>query len=258
MNKACRAYSDPLFLSDYFMGAGHSAAIHNGTVTFVQRHGQVYACTCRHVMDAVHQPGVVEGRRPTATLMYGQTRQNLAFWTAEGLRLAPRSPEDRGANHHADVAIVALSHTWDLLVRHKPKVAIDLDKWEPPPWEEVKFCCAAGYPDEHKWDDGNTTVSSPMPLVVAELTSALSNGSREFTLNSTFDKPHGWYLSGMSGGPILATWRDRFTPIGLIFEGEPSSASSSSAWADPSSVLIRGLLLTPERFDAWLETLPAT
>ncbi len=28
-NKACRAYSDPLFLTDYFMEAGYTAAVHN-------------------------------------------------------------------------------------------------------------------------------------------------------------------------------------------------------------------------------------
>ncbi len=254
-NKACRAYSDPLFLTDYFMEAGHTAAVHNGTVTFVRRHGQVYACTCRHVMDAVHQSGVVTGSHPTAALMYGRVRQNLSFWTVEGLRLGSRSPEGVGSDYQADVAIVWLGHTWDLLIKHKPKVAIDLDKWEPPPWNEVHMCCAAGYQDEHKSSDGRT-VSSPMPLFHVKLASEITSGTREFTLNSTLAAPHGSYLSGMSGGPILAAWRDRFTPIGLIFEGEPSSAASSSLWAGPNDVLIRGLLLTPERFDTWLSALP--
>ena len=249
-NKACRAYSDPLFLQDHFLFDGHHDKTPNATATFVRYRGRVYACTCRHVSEALTEPGLVKGDHPTAALMFGKAVLNLSMFTAEGLRSVLRSPTG-DIEHHTDVAIAGLGHTWDLLCERKPKVAIDLDQWEPPPWGEVQFCHAAGYADEHKsMQDDNVT--APMPLVTAEVTSKLSDDCREFTLSSSLTEPHGMYFSGLSGGPVLAAWGDRFTPIGLVFEGYPSKPGVASFWAGPNDILIRGVILTPTRFAAWL------
>jgi hypothetical protein len=250
-HKACRAYSDPLFLQDHFLSTGHNETIHNGTATFVNYRGHVYGCTCQHVSDAVDDPAITAGPHPTAALMVDRVVLNLSFWTAEGLRTALRTVTPGQGQHQVDVAIVELGHTWDMIREKKQKIAINLDEWEPPPWDDAHLCHAAGYPDEHKSADG-AILSAPMTLVTAELSSKLSDSSREFTLSSQLDKPHNFFFSGISGGPILATWGDRFSPIGLVFEGEPSSRTATSGWAGPNDILIRGILLTPQRIEEWL------
>ena len=215
-HKACRAYSDPLFLQDHFLSTGHNENTHNGTATFVAYQGQVYACTCRHVADAAQDPAVNVSPHPTAALVFNRSILNLSFWTAEGLRPALRPVLHNHGQHQLDVAIAALGHTWEFLQKYKQKVAINLDEWEPPPWDKVKLCLAAGYPDEHKSADGSI-LSSPMALVSAEVASNLSSDSTEFTLYSSLEEPHGYLFSGISGGPILAAWGERFSPNRLGF-----------------------------------------
>ena len=185
-------------------------------------------------------------------LMVGRVVINLSFFTADGLRSALRGPTvDDG--YEIDVCICEIDSHWELLQAHKDKEAIDLDEWTEPPWQETRMCAAVGYADEHKTTQGGQ-VATPMPVVIAELQSKLSAEAREFTLSSTLDEPHGMHFSGMSGGPIIGLWGEAdYKPIGLIFEGYPSSGDApASELVGPNDILVRGLLLTPERFNSWL------
>lgn len=252
-HRACRAYSDPIFLQDYLLSHGHTEETTNATATFVRFRGRVYACTCRHVRDAIGDPAVVQGAHPGAALMAGRIVFNLSFHSAEGLTTSLRAPGEGG--HQADVCVAPLpEHNWLYLVEKKGKAAIDLDRWEAPPWDRVGDCFAAGYPTHHKAADGEF-VSITMLGLGAAIASKLSPECREFTLSSALDAPHGYFFSGCSGGPILALWDGRFRPVGLITEGAPSAPDKPSAWAGPNDIFVRGLLLTPERFAEWLERL---
>lgn len=259
MSRLCRRYTDPLFLQDHFLGSGHDHGTHNGTSTFVKYRGHHYVCTCRHVADSLGDKAIVgtETKHPTAALMVGRVVINLSFFTEDGLQSALRAPSVDN-EYKIDVCIAVIESHWKFLQERKEKVAIDLDQWIEPPWQEIGMCAAAGYADEHKTTQGDH-VSTPMPLVTAELQSRLSADAREFTLNSTLKEPHGIYFSGMSGGPILGMYGEgAYTPIGLIFEGYPSSKDApQSIFAGPNDLFVRGLLLTPERFGEWLRALSA-
>lgn len=105
-------------------------------------------------------------------------------------------------------------------------------------------------------------------VVVAEVASQLGRTEHSITLSSTLDKPHGYYFSGMSGGPVYAvegpqqrTVEDGdLLPVGLIFEGFPSSGrpesqgtrDAASAFLTDNDLFFRALTLTPEYFDEWL------
>jgi len=258
LSRQCRSYTDPLFLQDHFLGSGHDDGTHNGTATFIKFGGHHYVCTCQHVAESLSDDTIVgpETRHPTAALMVGKSVINLSFFTEEGIQPALRAPSDE-EEYKTDVCIAGIDSHWEFLQTHKDKEAIDLDSWIEPPWHEIRMCAAAGYADEHKTalDD---QVSTPMPLVTAELQSELSADTREFTLRSSLEQPHGMYFSGMSGGPIIGVWGDRdYTMIGLIFEGFPSSRTAPpSMFAGPCDLFVRGLLLTPERFGGWLRAMP--
>ena len=136
----------------------------------------------------------------------------------------------------------------------------------------MKYCLAAGYPDEHKGkvlSEGGEKVGNQLVVVVAEVSSRLARSERLIALSSTLDKAHCYYFSGMSGGPVYAVEGheqrevedEELFPIGIIFQGYPSSGrldvqsgtDAASAFLTDKDLFFRALMLTPELFDEWLQ-----
>lgn len=206
---------------------------------------------------------------PTIALQIDRTILNLSYFTAEGLALGISTPNAETKSEEIDVAIAPLDGSyWGLLTNHKNKLAIDLDAWREPSWTSVKYCLAAGYPDEHKQKTGEK-IANQFVVVVAEIASRLARTERLIALSSTLDQPHGYYFSGMSGGPVYAAegheqrevQDEELFPIGIIFEGFPSSGRAdmqgsrdfASAFLTDRDLFFRALMLTPENFDEWLQ-----
>ena len=229
------------------MTTGHNAQQSNGTVTFLKYKNLIFACTCRHVVDEVNGNLVL-------AVMVDRMVQNFASIGPDGVVSSFR----RVLDPTVDIAISPVPvGAWQFLTKNKAKRAIDLDAFTSPPWDRIKVCHAAGYPCEHKVESGNV-VQAPMSRVVAELRSTLTERPKEFTLHSTLGQPHGFFFSGMSGGPILGENDKRdLVPVGIIFEGAPSSKNNPepSIFAGPNDLMIRGYVLTPEIFDHWLRQL---
>lgn len=268
-----RRHTDPAWLQDHFLGTGHDEKTRSATFTFVKRRGRHYAVTCRHIKDAVTDPKMVPGaRNPTVALHLDRAVLNLSYFTARGLALGVRTPHAEDKKEEIDVAIAPLDGSyWQLLSGKKNKIAIDLDDWREPDWPTVKWCLAAGYPDEHKKaviEEGTDKVANQLVTVVAEVSSRLGRAERLIALSSTLAEPHGYYFSGMSGGPLYAiegpqertAEDDELLPVGLIFEGFPSSGKPAatggrdvtSAFLTDNDLFFRALTLTPEFFDEWL------
>jgi hypothetical protein len=269
-----RRHTDPAWLQDHFLGTGHDETARSATFTFIRRRGRHYAVTCRHIMEAVADPKMVPAaKNPTLALHVDRAVLNLSCFTAKGLALAVHAPRAETKHEEVDVAIAPLTGGyWDLLTKHKDKVPIDLDAWREPDWSSVKYCLAVGYPDERKKnvaaDDGQK-VANQLTTAVAEVSSRLGRFERLIALSSTLEKPHGFYFSGMSGGPVYAVEGheqrkvedDELFPIGIIFEGFPSSGrADTQGGKDPASAFLtdrdlffRALTLTPEFFDEWLQ-----
>jgi hypothetical protein len=80
--------------------------------------------------------------------------------------------------------------------------------------------------------------------------------------------PHGYFFSGMSGGPIYAVEEydprevedEELFPIGIIFGGYPASGEADTHGADlresafltSRDLFVQAYVLTPEIFDEWL------
>jgi hypothetical protein len=268
-----RRQTDPAWLQDHFLGTGHDEKTRNATVTFVKRHGRHYAVTCRHVASAVENPQMVPGAKfPTVALHMDRTVLNLSGFSAQGHVQAVRSPAAGAKQEEVDIGIAPLDGAghWHMLTEVKRKAPIDLDQWREPDWTKVKYCLAVGYPDEHKSrviSDGAEKVASPFFSVVAATASGLGRSKRLITLSSTLDKAHGYYFSGMSGGPVYAIEgheqalvedEDLF-PVGIIFEGFPGSGrpnaqprSGTNTFLTEKDLFFRALTLTPEFFDEWV------
>jgi len=240
LHKSCRSYSDPLFVQDYYLREGHNEKTTSATATFVKYGGRYYACTCRHTHE------VAKKRNQTLSMMINNIVFDFSSSTKKGLESTFQNPQERFGENEIDVCIAPMGSNWRFFEQKKRKVAIDLDLWEPPPWKDIKLCAAAGYPDKHKKRIENE-VSADMPLIIAEIASDLDQDCLSFTLSSKLENPHGFDFSGISGGPILAIWgENQFRPIGLIYE-------EGCIFVGPNDILVRGLLMTPERFASWLD-----
>lgn len=266
MHKQARAQTDPLFFHDYFMAHGHDVNTKNATATYVQFEKEIYVVTCRHVLEILqkrqerkHSPF------PTLALMVDRGLLNLSFFTADGLQNALKVPNPPVGAQPLDLAISKLPTSyWDILTSRKNKKPIDLDNWHEPRWARAEILVAAGYPDEHKTiveSGGVEKVSAPMPLVAAEIDGKIAKDQRQVAMRSRLEKPHGFYFSGMSGGPIYVQQDEVLVPVGITYEGWPQTHDNPVIFDDNGTdvlfdnrdIIVHGLTLTPDYFDKWLK-----
>ena len=247
MHKIARACTDPLWIQHRFLATGHGETTDNGTATFIKFEGRHYVCTCAHVVEAAKDDNVL-------ALMIDRTVLNCAdFQKGPSGKLVYRHIFRFPDRQRFDIAIAPIDFHWDILRTKKGKSAIDLDAWQSVPWPQDPCYLAAGYPTEHKYSV-EEKLAVRMTLIAAEPVSTMSPGSISFTLCSRVEAPHGYYFSGLSGGPIfLPEEADRLVPVGIIIEGGPSSKSAPGSFiSDGNTILVRGLTLTPTIFKEWL------
>lgn len=254
----------PLFLSDNLITQGHHERIENATATFITFNRSIYLVTCGHVLDHLQSIRPENGDWATMYLSVGRSILQFSF-------LDPNNPIKRKDSFQKteivdlfrpapDIAIAKMpAHWWDWIQKEKNKLAINLDLWVEPLWNESSMGAAAGYPTEHKGLNQGK-VSSPCVETVAEWASSLSINSDRFRMHSTLTEEHGIFFSGMSGGPVfLVDNNEDCHPIGIIIEGFPGSRAAfeerdgSSAFLSKLDIDIQGLLITPTRFSQWLE-----
>ncbi|THD49362.1 MAG: hypothetical protein E7774_01600 [Bradyrhizobium sp.] len=245
MHKIGAACCDPLWIQHRTLAGGHDKTIDNATATFIKFRDHNFICTCAHVVEAAKGDLV-------PALMVGQLVLNVASYHVDNVyRHNFRFPD----RTEFDIAIAPLDASyWNLLQTKKAKTAIDLDAWEEPEWLTTDTFVAVGYFNEHKYNHEGK-VATPLGLVAAEAASSMGAELPKFALSSRLNTPHGYYFSGMSGGPIfLPVSADKMLPVGIVFEGGPSSGrhKARSTLIDPTDILIRAYTLTPLIFEDWL------
>lgn len=264
----------PLFATDMLLKDGHTDASLNATVTFVQRHGRIFAVTCHHVLEAFRTEALKRGVPLAPSVHFGRSvfqfkahHGTAIRWTFASCRDFPdatvlnnanslKAFNDRNASL-PDIAIADISpETWEMFCSGRPLEPIDLDEWTAPAWPQLeRFWAAYGFPTKHKYV-AQDKVAAPMPRITAELQSASPQHREDFILCSPLDREHGFGFSGISGGPVLAESEAKqcFYFTGLVFEGTPSTterASSHDAILGSTDIFLRCYLLTPEAFDRW-------
>jgi len=264
----------PLFATDMLLKDGHTDAALNATLTFVRRHGRIFAVTCHHVLEAFRAKALKRGVPLAPSVHIGRSvfqfkvhHGTAIRWTFASCRDFPDASVLDNADalkafnaRNAllpDIAIADISpETWEMFCRDRPLKPIDLDTWVAPPWQQLqRFWAAYGFPTAHKYL-AEDKVASPMPRITVELQSSSPQHREDFILCSPLDRQHGFGFSGISGGPVLAESEadECFYFTGLVFEGAPSTAepaSTSEAIFGSSDIFLRCYLLTPETFDRW-------
>ncbi len=152
-----------------------------------------------------------------------------------------------------DIAIARIDSIWPMLTEKKNKKAIELNPWPTVTLPEEIGYLAAGYFNEHKFTI-EKKLAVQLALVFAEAASNMSAQSPTFSLHSTLKQPHGYYFSGMSGGPIfLPQEADKLLPVGIVIEGGAKQRQKSTAiiyqwrgnhfhsWSNPYSGVLCGM-----------------
>jgi len=250
----------PLYIQDRFLRDGYDASTRNATATFVHFKGHYYACTCRHVVE------IAKKRRDSGSpfsglaLGYKEGFQPLSFITADGLKDALQIvPGTEGEEEYLDLAIADITSVWPRFSAEWGSRAIDMDhdRWHEPRWARAEMLAAAGWPEMGKRnatnDEGKPIVRGTIALVIAKVKGGLSKTDRIVMMESRLDAPHGWFFSGMSGGPIYVIQDDKLVPVGLLYDGWPQKKGVKHESYDECDIVIRGVILTPQNLERWLE-----
>jgi hypothetical protein len=72
-------------------------------------------------------------------------------------------------------------------------------------------------------------------------------------MESRLDAPHGWFFSGISGGPIYIIQDNKLVPVGLLYDGWPQQKGDEHEKYNECDIVIRGVVLTPEHLERWLK-----
>jgi hypothetical protein len=249
----------PLYIEDYFLMRGHDASTKNATATFVTFEGRYYACTCRHAIEIVQKRRDI-GFSPfeTLALFFDKTRIPLSLFTAEGLKDVMTMVAPEVGEEFMDLAIADISAHWPL-VSSLGKAAIDMNPefHHEPRWARAQMLAAVGYPEVRKRnvtrEDGEGRLFGTMAFIIADKSGDIDRHDRIVLMRSDLGKPHGWFFSGISGGPMYVIQEEKILPVGIIFEGWPQTKNDPPhEELTDHDIMIRGLTLTPENFKRWL------
>lgn len=258
-------HCEPIYLMRNRKGDVHSENTDSATVTYVKFKTQYYALTCAHVADA-REGGVINGPLLIPTV-WGPRGKGFAFRAGSENSLAGEFRCVKRPLHHdreLDIAIAPLNPDFIRLhMQEKKKEPIDLDKWEEPNWELIRTCANFGFPNRKKTSSG-LTVSAKLLTVILELQSKPMSFERdEFFLASHIPSAEdGSSLSGHSGSLLYCLIKGGgLIPIGVLYEGSPGDPSCEKAdgsFYGPFDFQIHALVLSPAKFEYWLENLNPT
>jgi hypothetical protein len=248
----------PLYIQDALLFDGHDATTKNATATFVKFEGRYYACTCRHTVDIVNKRRAM-GTSPFPTLALGLKKRfiNLSLIGTDGLRDAISVVQPSAGQDYFDLAIADISEHWHSLSAEWGNRAIEMnpENWREPRWARAKLLAAAGWPEIGKRNvtvNGIGRVRGTVTLIIADVSGGISRHDDIILMNTRLDAPHGWFFSGVSGGPIYVLQDELMVPVGILYEGWPQTKDDRHDEFTPNDIVIRGVTLTPSSFERWL------
>jgi hypothetical protein len=254
-----RSNCAPLYIMDAHLLEGYDESTRNGTATFVQYAGRYYACTCRHMVEIMQKRrDSGQSRFATLALGYKEGFERLSFFTAEGLNDAVRIVPPGVQEDFLDLAIADITNFWPRFSAEWASEAIDMnpDAWHEPRWARAHLLSAAGWPEMGKRNvitpDRGAIVRGTLLYTVANVRAGLSRTDRVVMMESRLDKPHNWFFSGMSGGPMYVIQDEKIVPVGILYDGWPQKPGDVSEEYDEFDIVIRGAVMTPDHFARWL------
>lgn len=256
LHKNIKKICMPLFIEDNPFGIGHSKNTPNGTVTFIKFGEKVFLCTCKHVIKFA--------TADLDALKYPQLFFKYFVFNFKILLINKDTPSDFIfypnflCSNDFDIALypVSLKYFNDMFAK-QGKSYIDLDNYGGINYQKINMVHAFGWLSEHK-EQNDKEVITRLAGSYGELqTKDMTTYTEKFTIFSELDRNHGYFFSGMSGGPVvLCEDKDNsYTPFGIVYEGQPGSKEAQqegeSLFAG-NHILYECFQLNPELFAKWI------
>lgn len=122
--------------------------------------------------------------------------------------------------------------------------------------ELPKTGIASGYPEEQRVVKQGEKVSMFSPKFSACIASMQTTAKGDILIQDTIEDNQGLdVLSGMSGGPIIWSDRNRFGLAGIVREGFDIQPKQGTLMVE-NGIWIQGERITVELFEKWLEIVP--
>lgn len=208
----------------------------SATLTLVKHAGRLFGLTAGHVVEMAVAAGMDLATVRGKVEHFPPDR----FWSPASLD-AP------------DISLVELQTDLWKTLKKKP-----ISLRTSPLFDELTHGIAVGFPTDTKFRlacFGGYFVASPCVHVIAE-SSAREGGT--FVLHSELPKtPDVENLSGLSGGPVFWTSAKDYGLLGVVRSAPSIEPPSTGGLTPGPRLMIRVQRVTPERFDHWLEQMPA-
>jgi hypothetical protein len=239
--------------------------LRSGTLTFVRHQGEIFGITCAHVVDALEM-AIDDDRRKYHALAGAQAPYPSEAWRRFFFPAGDTHVDVNVQLHRANDPDVDLAAGWvpPEVFNAIGREAIDIGESQdlPDEWPAQVGALASGYPEANRRIYGREKPDDTL---------AISN----ITLRSVIEKPIGKkvrmfdplplgqttdvdVLSGMSGGPILATVGNQWGIVGIVSGGpdvHSYAKSDSHGFFDTPAINIEGEALDLPSLRSWLGTL---
>lgn len=239
--------------------------LRSGTLTFVRHEGEIFGITCAHVVEAL-EASIDSDRCNYFALAGAQAPYPSDVWKRFFFPVGATHLDVNVQFHRAHDPDVDLAAGWipPEIFSAIGRQAIEIGESHdlPDQWPPEAGALASGYPEANRRIYGRDEPDDTL---------AISN----VTLRSTIERPVGKkirmfgplppahprdvdVLSGMSGGPILATVGDRWGIVGIISGGydlHSYAKSDNQGFFDTPAINIEGEVLDLAAIRSWLSTM---
>lgn len=256
----------PAFIASTFLGTAickdtdlifddfDESSVRSGTLTFVAYKGELFAITCKHVLDALEKKQSRWKREqldkygfesPIDGFHLFTPIDNNQFHFNYKLTSAP-SRED---GSQPDVAIARIKLSSITRLGRKPIIFAQKDLLP-------ETGIASGYPEQQRVIRQGNNFNTFFPKFSTCIATMQMTAKGDILIQDTIEDHKGLdNLSGMSGGPIIWTNEERFGLAGIVKEGLDIQPKEGQLMTD-NGIWIHGERITTEQFEFWLKSIP--
>ncbi len=259
-------YCVPIFIASIFSGTYWEKeenlapekidedTLRSGTVTFISYKGEFYALTCKHVVEVLEKKQREWKEEQKRKFDFEPPLDGLGFYTPIDnnqyhLNYKFTIIGQDGDSQQPDVAIARIHHTSISRLNRTP-IRLTAKKLYP------ETGIASGYPEEQRIIKPSERISTFCPKFVACVASLRETMNGNIYIQDTITTHNDVdVLSGMSGGPIIWSSKDRFGLVGIVKEGYDIQPKEDGLTIE-NSILIHGEKITPKLLEQWLKEVP--
>lgn len=229
-------------------------SVRSGTVTFIEHNDELYAVTCKHVIDSLEKRQALSREKSIEECGFASPEDGIGLFTLKGkthfhlnyyFTIVPLNSN----GEQPDVAIARIKHN---SMTRLGREAILLSNRIKLPETGV----ASGYPEPQRAVKVGRKINKLTPKFTTCIATIQLSNSGKLYLDDAIDNHNNVdSLSGMSGGPILWSDDNNFGLAGIIYEGNDIQPIKGG-FDNSNRIFVKGERVTIEIFENWIKAIP--